>query len=105
MTTDFLVRQTATDLIALLNRSKGLGLPQVEVGNDTTNALMKIADALKRTVPIPQLTTKKIINGIKKSPPSFGIGCSQLQRVKKKPVQENTWKSICERIRQIKNDN
>ena len=90
VTTDFLLQQTTTDLVALLTKRKGIGLPQVEIGDKTSNALVRIAETLKRTVPIPKLPVKTLLEAEGNLASSKRIGGSNLQRVQSKLTEENT---------------
>ena len=90
VTTDFLLQQTTTDLVALLTKRKGIGLPQVEIGDKTSNALVRIAETLKRTVLIPKLPVKTLLEAKGNLASSKRIGGSNLQRVQSKLTEENT---------------
>lgn len=53
-TVDFL-KQAATDIITILTEKPNTTLPSLELGNPERNALLKIADALNQTQPLPTL--------------------------------------------------
>jgi len=96
--TDTFLRQAVGDIVSLLKNENKLNLPQSQFGNNTQNALVKIAQVLNRSV-----TSTSFDNQTKE----IGVAESRVKPSVKHRMGTNSgphenWKSIIEKIREMK---
>ena len=58
VSTDDFLRQAATDIITILTEPPSSTTPTLEAGDGTRNALLKIAETLKRADKLPEPTPR-----------------------------------------------
>jgi len=72
------LKKAATDLISILSHPPSLTIPSLKAGDPTRNALLQIAELLKRTDNIPELQIPKELDN--NTPPRVKLTPKQLEQ-------------------------